>query len=163
MLRRSVPSICFTICVFLSQSTMAQKPSEESYPVHPDSVQKPGVPEGDILSGNWTGSTVFPGTVRDYWIYVPKQYDGTKPAALMVFQDGGGSVKRNGGANVPNVLDNLIHSGEMPVTIGLFISPGVVPAVNEKSQPRFNRSFEYDSVDDRYAKFLLDEFIPSVS
>jgi gluconolactonase len=163
MLRRSFPLFCFTICVFLSQSTIAQKPSEESYPVHPDSVQKPGVPEGDILSGKWTGSTVYPGTVRDYWIYVPKQYDGTKPAALMVFQDGGGSAKRNGGANVPNVLDNLIHSGEMPVSIGLFINPGVVPAVNDKSQPRFNRSFEYDSVDDRYAKFLLDEFIPSVS
>jgi gluconolactonase len=140
----------------------AQRPPEEKYPVHPDSIQKPGVPEGVITQGLFKDSMVFPGTTRDYWVYVPKQYDPSKPAALMVFQDGGGYVKRDGGINVPNVLDNLIHSGEIPVTVGVFINPGVVPAKDENSQARFNRSFEYDSVDDRYAKFLIEEFLPKI-
>ncbi len=157
--------ICLLSLVFLlSADTMisAQQPAAEEYAVHPDSLQKPGVPEGTISQGTWKNSKVFPGTVRDYWIYVPKQYDGSKPAALMVFQDGGGYVKRNGGANVPNVFDNLIHSGEMSITIGLFINPGIVPAKNEDSQARFNRSYEYDSVDDRYSRFLIEEFIPMI-
>lgn len=142
-----------------AQTATAQRPPEE-YPVHPDSLQKPGVPEGTIKKGTFDRSKLYPGTVRDYWVYVPKQYDGSKPAALMVFQDGGGYVRREGGTNVPNVFDNLIASGEMPVTIGVFINPGVIPPKNEQSQARFNRSFEYDSVDDRYSKFLIDEFLP---
>lgn len=155
--------IGMTLVPVLFGQSFAQSPRpEEKYPVHPDSLQKPGVPEGQISQGKFDRSKLFPGTLRDYWVYVPKQYDASKPAALMVFQDGGGYVRRNGGANVPNVLDNLIHSGEMPVTIGVFVNPGVVPAKNENSQPRFNRSFEYDSVDDRYAKFLIDEFLPFV-
>ena len=156
---------CLLSLVFLlSADTMisAQQLAAEEYAVHPDSLQKPGVPEGTILQGTFKNSKVFPGTVRDYWIYVPKQYHGSKSAALMVFQDGGGYVKRNGGANVPNVFDNLIHNGEMPITIGLFINPGIVPAKNEDSQARFNRSYEYDSVDDRYSRFLIEEFIPMI-
>ena len=158
-------TICLLSLVFqisFNSTSSAQQPQTEVYAVHPDSLQRPGVPEGTVSQGTWKDSKVFPGTVRDYWIYTPKQYDGSKPAALMVFQDGGGYVKRNGGANVPNVFDNLINSGEMPVTIGLFINPGVVPAKNEDSQARFNRSFEYDSVDDRYSKFLIEEFIPMI-
>ena len=157
--------ICLLSLVFLlsaDTSIFALQPAAEEYAVHPDSLQKPSVPEGTISKGTWENSKVFPGTVRDYWIYVPKQYDGSKPAALMVFQDGGGYVKRNGGANVPNVFDNLIHSGEMPITIGLFINPGVVPAKTEDSQARFNRSYEYDSVDDRYSRFLIEEFLPMI-
>lgn len=157
--------ICLLSIVFLfSANTMisAQQPAAEEYAVHPDSLQKPGVPEGTISKGTWKNSKVFPGTIRDYWVYVPKQYDGSKPGALMVFQDGGGYVKRNGGINVPNVFDNLIHNGEMPVTIGLFINPGIVPAKSEDSQARFNRSYEYDSVDDRYSRFLIEEFIPMI-
>lgn len=135
---------------------------QESYPVHPDSLQRNGVSAGEILEGSFDGSKLFPGTVRDYWIYIPRQFDGKKPAAVMVFQDGRNYARREGGFNVPNVFDNLIHSGEMPVTIGLFVNPGVVPATSTNAQERFNRSFEYDSMDDRYAKFLIDEFIPFV-
>ena len=74
----------------------------------------------------WT-SKIFPGTVRDYWVYVPAQYDGKKPACVMVFQDGGSYVNAKGQFRVPTVFDNLIHKKEMPVTIGIFINPGVVP------------------------------------
>ena len=143
---------------------VAQVPGrpQENYPVHRDSLQREGVPAGQVIEGKFNTSQVFPGTERDYSIYVPKQYDGQKPAALMVFQDGRNYARRDGGFNVPNVFDNLIHSSEMPVTIGLFINPGVVPGASTDVQDRFNRSFEYDSMDDQYAKFLIDEFIPFI-
>jgi enterochelin esterase-like enzyme len=70
----------------------------------------------------------FPGTERKYWVYVPAQYDAKLPAAVMVFQDGGGYVKRDGGWRVPVVFDNLIAKKEMPVTVGIFINPGEFPA-----------------------------------
>ena len=85
--------------------------------------------------------------MRDYFIYVPAQYDGTKPAALMVFQDGRNYVNEKGQWRVPTVLDNLIDRGQMPVTIGVFVNPGVVSG-GDGAQDRFNRSFEYDTVSD---------------
>jgi sugar lactone lactonase YvrE/enterochelin esterase-like enzyme len=103
----------------------------------------------------FTDSAIFPGTTRDYAVYVPAQYDGKKPAALMVFQDGISYLKI-----VPIAFDNLIHAGDMPITIGLFVNPGVVPELDESSLARYNRSFEYDATDDRYARFLLEEMIP---
>jgi sugar lactone lactonase YvrE/enterochelin esterase-like enzyme len=134
----------------------------EDYALGPDSLPQPGVPKGEVTHGTWT-STIFPGTVRDYWVYVPKQYDPAHPACVMVFQDGGWYVKEDGDWRVPTVFDNLIHRGEMPVTIGIFVSPGVVPAPGESALPRFNRSFEYDAMGDRYARFLLEEILPEVA
>jgi sugar lactone lactonase YvrE/enterochelin esterase-like enzyme len=134
----------------------------ENYPIHPDSHLKEGVPQGEVLEGEFHDSEFFPGTHRKYWVYIPKQYRATQPAALMVFQDGRNYARRDGGFYVLNVFDNLIHSSEMPVTIGLFIEPGVVPAPTPDAQDRFNRSLEYDSMDDRYASFLLQEMIPHV-
>jgi gluconolactonase len=94
---------------------------------------------------------------------VPKQYEPVTPAALMVFQDGANYIKEDGNWRVPIVFDNLIHKKEMPVTIGVFVDPGVVPAPAPDAQPRFNRSFEYDNVTDRYARFLIDEILPEVA
>jgi sugar lactone lactonase YvrE len=133
----------------------------EDYVLGPDSQVQPGVPKGEVTKHSWT-SRIFPGTVRDYWVYVPKQYDAATPAAVMVFQDGAGYVKEDGNWRVPVVFDNLIHKGEMPATVGVFINPGVVPATSEAALPRFNRSLEYDSVDDRYVRFLLEEILPEV-
>ena len=133
----------------------------EEYVLGPDSQVQPGVPKGEVTKYSWT-STIFPGTVRDYWVYVPKQYDPAKPAAVMVFQDGAAYIKEDGNSRVPTVFDNLIHKGEMPVTVGIFINPGVVPALSESVLPRFNRSFEYDGLGDRYARFLLEEILPEV-
>lgn len=142
---------CLLVCLWLS-SLSAQ---EEVYPVHPDMEKQEGVPEGIVTKGVFDSSEIYPGTTRDYAVYVPAQYDGEAPAALMVFQDGMSYAK-----TVPVAFDNLIHKGEMPVTIGLFINPGVVPALNENALPRFNRSFEYDAADGRYAQFLLEEIMP---
>lgn len=137
----------------------------EEYRLGPDSERKADVPKGFVLKQAFNAgpNSVFPGTERDYWIYVPKQYDGSKPAALMVFQDGGGYLSDTGPWRVPIVFDNLIAKGEMPVTIGVFVNPGVVPSANgTNALPRYNRSFEYDGLGDRYSRFLINELLPEV-
>jgi sugar lactone lactonase YvrE/enterochelin esterase-like enzyme len=155
---------CLITLLLLTRTSFAQ---EESYPDHPDAVKKPGVPEGtiegpfDYLCEN---KQTFPGTTRQYWIYVPAQYDKSKPACVYVGQDGLGSAR---GWKLPTVMDNLIHEKAMPVTIGIFVNPGIVPPPKTKTpgltpQPRYNRSFEYDGMGDRYARFLIDEILPLV-
>ncbi len=134
----------------------------DDYTLGPDSQPKDGVPKGEVKGPFKWESQIFPGTVRDYWIYVPAQYNSNKPAALMVFQDGGGFVSTNSSYRAQVVFDNLIHAKEMPVTIGLFINPGNVPPAEEGRRPRSNRSFEYDSLGDQYTRFLLEEIIPAV-
>jgi sugar lactone lactonase YvrE/poly(3-hydroxybutyrate) depolymerase len=137
--------------------------AEGPYPVDPASVRQEGVPKGTTTKHVFKESRIYPGTERAYWLHVPAQYDPAKPACLMVFQDGGGYVNEGGANKVPIVFDNLIAKGEMPVTIGLFVDPGVVPAPNAESQPRFNRSYEYDAFSSDYARFLVDELIPVVA
>jgi enterochelin esterase family protein len=133
------------------------------YRLTADSKPQSGVPKGTVTQHRWEKSQIYPGTVRDYWIYVPAQYDASKPACLMVFQDGRGYVNEKGHSRVPTVFDNLIHKKEMPVTIGVFINPGTIPAVRPGGKSRSNRSFEYDSLGSRYANFLIDEFLPAVT
>ncbi|HAM73743.1 MAG TPA: gluconolactonase [Verrucomicrobiales bacterium] len=135
--------------------------AETEHPFGADSQIQPGVPRGQVTQFSWT-SKVFPGTVRDYWVYVPAQYRQEKPACVMVFQDGGGYIGTNGQWRVPVVFDNLIHQKAMPVTIGIFINPGVLPSSDTNALPRYNRSFEYDALGDRYARFLLEEILPEV-
>lgn len=135
----------------------------QTYSLGPDSMKKAGTPEGKLEHFEWS-SEVYPGTVRDVWIYVPAQYDGSAPAAVMVFQDGHSFIRTEGDRAwmAPVVLDNLIAQGRMPVTIGIFVKWGVLPALKEDQQDRYNRSFEYDALGDRYATFLIDEILPEV-
>ena len=112
-------------------------------------------PAGETFTFAFEQSRVYPGTTREVTVYVPRQYDGQTPACVHVHQDG---VQ----ANAPRVFDRLIHQQQMPVTIGVFVKPGVVPAAREGALPRFNRSYEYDSLGGDYAKFLLDELLPAV-
>ncbi len=135
----------------------------DDYKLGPDSLEQKGVPKGKVIQGKFDRSKVYPGTVRDYWVYIPKQYDGKSPAAVMVFQDGKWYVSPTGHSRVPTVFDNLIHKGEMPVTIGVFLNPGVVPPARQGAKPRRNRSFEYDTLSDQYARFLIDEILPYIS
>jgi enterochelin esterase family protein len=124
----------------------------EVYRSQPDSKEQPGVPKGKLTQMPKWESKIFANTVRDWWVYVPAQYQAEKPACVMVFQDGGGYKDF-----VPTVFDNLIHKGDMPVTVGVFINPGVF-----KESNRSNRSFEYDTLSDQYARFLLEEILPEV-
>ena len=136
----------------------------DDYKLGPDSMEQPGVPKGTVTKYSWNKSEIFPGTVRDYWVYVPAQYDEKKPACVMVFQDGSGYQNPTGQFSVPIVFDNLIHKKEMPVTIGIFINPGTFPPPsNQKdAKGRPNRSFEYDTLSDQYVRFLEKEILPEV-
>jgi sugar lactone lactonase YvrE/enterochelin esterase-like enzyme len=134
----------------------------EEYVYGPESSRQAGVPRGTVTKHVLRGSSVYPGTTHDYWVYVPAQYVAGTPAAVMVFQDGAGFVNETGAFRVPIVFDNLIHQKAMPVTIGIFISPGVLPAPTATAQGRFHRSYEYDAVTGRYARFLADEVLPEV-
>lgn len=143
---------CFTL--LLSPPLFAQTPEE--YPVHPDAQVKEGVPKGEVLKFTFENSKIFPGTWREYWVYVPAQYDASKPACVYINQDG---VQWQ----APVVFDNLIHKKEIPVTIGVFVMHGRVKATNvDAALDRFNRSFEYDGLGDNYARFLLEELLPDV-
>lgn len=114
------------------------------------------VPKGTLAKYTFEGSAIFPGTTREYSVYVPAQYDGAKPACVHVNQDG---VQ----FNLPAVMDRLIAKGEMPVTVGVFVTPGKVKALSTNALDRFNRSFEYDGLGDAYARFLLDELLPHIA
>lgn len=134
----------------------------EEYKLGPDSQRQDGVPQGKVTQHEFSKSKIFPGTVRDYWVYVPAQYQADKPACVMVFQDGNNYQRENGQFRAPIVFDNLIHRGDMPVTVGIFINPGVVPPAEKGKTPRRNRSYEYDTLSDQYARFLLEEILPEV-
>lgn len=140
---------------------------ELRYPYGPDSFRQEGVPRGTVTEFVWSKSQVFPDTVRRYWVYVPAQYDESQPAALMVFQDGHAYVDENGEFRVPIVFDNLIHKGDMPVAIGVFVDPGhtsgKLPAKPGWEPHPENRSFEYDTLSGDYAKFLTTEILPEVA
>jgi enterochelin esterase-like enzyme len=151
---------CIIVLVLLSSSALR---AADEYKLGPDSFPQEGVPRGEVTKYTFTNSMVYPGTVRDYWVYVPKQYDPAKPTALMVFQDGGGYQSTAGQYRATVVFDNLIAKKEMPVTIGVFVNPGVVPSTEQGKKDRSNRSFEYDSLGDAYAKFLLNELLPEVA
>src|SRR5437762_3499949 len=141
--------------LFLQLSIFAQLPVE-NYPLDSASVEQKDVPKGEVLKFTLDSSKIFPGTWREYWVYVPAQYRPENPACVYVNQDG---IQWN----APTVFDNLIYRKEMPVTIGVFISPGKVVAQDKDAIDRFNRSFEYDGLGDRYARFVLDEVFPFVN
>ena len=129
----------------------------DDYELGPDSKPQPGVPRGEVLKFSFASSKIFPGTYRDYWIYVPAQYSPDQPACLYVNQDG---VQWQ----TPTVFDNLIHKKEMPVTIGVFVMHGRVKAGDTNAAlDRFNRSYEYDGLGDNYVRFLLEELLPEVA
>lgn len=109
-----------------------------------------------VTKGEFSGSTVYPGTWREYWVYIPKQLDRSKPAPVMVFQDG---LQYN----APNVFDDLIAKKAIPPLVGIFVMHGRVKALSGDALDRMNRSFEYDAVSGDYAKFLIDELLPFVA
>jgi enterochelin esterase-like enzyme len=131
------------------------QPTDFSAPVRyahgPDSFPQPAVPQGEVSEHVWEMSRVFPATERRFWVYVPAQYSASEPASLMVFQDGWLYLDPEDEMRVPIVLDNLIHRGEMPVTIGVFVDPGAE-----------TRNAEYDPFNDAYVRFLLTEILPAV-
>ena len=143
----------------------------------PLSYLLPGVPSGTLSAKLIHTSKIYDGMKSEYWIYVPAQYDPKVPAALMVFQDGAGYINRTGNNPALNVIDNLIAQKKIPVMICVFISPGDItdspgtPTYNfvksfsdkwERTLKDSMRSTLYDTVSDRYARFLRDEVLAEV-
>jgi gluconolactonase len=152
---RAFKKIILFLLIVLPSLVFAQV-ATENYPVDSASVEHAGVPKGEILKYTYSDSKIFPGTWREYWIYVPAQYDPKTAACVFVNQDG---IQ----VRAPTVFDNLIYQKAMPVTIGVFILPGRVRASDTAAAfDRFNRSYEYDGIGDTYARFILDEILPEV-
>jgi len=140
----------------LAQINLFAQPGAIKYDVDSASVEHAGVPKGEVIKFIFNQSKIFPGTSRECWVYVPAQYKADKPACVYVNQDG---IQWK----APTVFDNLIFKNEMPVTIGVFVTPGKVLADSgSNTLDRFNRSFEYDGLGDAYARFILNEILPEV-
>lgn len=158
-LHKSLTALLALLVVVGVSSASAEEPK---FKLGVDSERHADVPQGKVTEHSWT-SQVFEGTARKYWVYVPAQYDGSTSVNVMVFQDGHAYVGETGQFRTPIVFDNLIHKKEMPVTIGIFINPGHKGDAEIKSAwEANNRSFEYDTLSDQYAKFLLEEILPEV-
>ncbi len=141
---RSLPLVPCLVLLLLSNALLADGSRPET-----------DRPKGEVAKYTFDKSRIFPGTVRDYWIYVPRQYDPSKPACLYVGQDG---VQ----FNAPAVFDELIDWKRMPIVIGVFVMHGRVKAPSNQAIDRFNRSFEYDGLGDNYVRFLTEELLPEV-
>lgn len=142
-----------------------RKPGE--YPPTADSIPQPGVPKGKLVGPLEFKSKAIPNTVRRYWIYVPAKYDPKSPPNLLVFQDGQRAINPQGPLNIPVVLDNLIAKGDIPQTLGIFITPGNTgtehyPDNLGTGNPN-HRAPEYDALSDAYTRMLIDEIMPEVA
>ena len=146
-----------------AQTAAARKPGD--YPLGPDSLPQSGVPAGRLEGPFLFRSQHIPNTVRQYWIFVPAQYKAGVAANVLVFQDGQRATNPTGVLRVPQVLENLIHKKDIPVTIGIFITPGqrgdVYPDTLGTGNPN-NRAAEYDALSDAYTRFLIEEMLPEV-
>ena len=146
--------ILFAVFCLLQSNAFSQ--TKETYPIDSASLEQAGVPKGEVLKFTFDQSKIFPGTWRECWVYVPAQYKPGTPACVYINQDG---IQWK----APTVFDNLIAKKEMPVTIGVFVTPGRVLAdTASNALARYNRSFEYDGLGDAYARFILTEILPQV-
>ncbi len=142
--------LCALGCLFAAQT------NDENFPLAKESMGRiQGVVPGETLSFKWDDSKIFPGTERIVKVYVPAAYDGKTPACVAIFQDGGGF-------RLETVIDNLIRTNKIPTMIAVIVPSGKVPAARGSEGWRHNRTFEYDTPDGRYGRFLLDEILPAV-
>jgi len=145
----------------IDPTALVQKIQDELSGPFPPEEAKPdaGVPHGEFLQGAITDSKIYPGTENGFQVYVPAQYDPAKPACLLVKLDGLGAFEGT-------VLDNLIARRELPVMIGVGIAPGTVwkdPAgTARRAATRYNRSYEFDSMNDHFPDYVLNELLPAV-
>jgi hypothetical protein len=148
----------------VATATGERKPGD--YPLGEDSLPQPGVPKGRLEGPLLFRSQIIPNTVRQYWIYVPSQYNPAQAANVLVFQDGNRATNPSGSLRVPQVLENLVAKKQIPVTIGIFITPGqrgdVYPDTIGTGNPN-NRATEYDALTDAYTRFIVEEMLPEVS
>jgi enterochelin esterase-like enzyme len=146
----------------------SQTPDPDAfYHLGSDSLPQDGVPKGDIRGPFTLVSNAYPGNQHTYWVYVPAQYDPAFPASLMIYNDGQAFMNADGDVRAQNVMDNLIFRRELPVMIGVFINPGRRPDQPEPNATEWgdhttNRPTEYNSLDDKYARVIVDELMPAL-
>jgi enterochelin esterase-like enzyme len=153
--------------VGLAAQAPARPNPDAHYQLGPDSLPREGVAKGEVRGPFVIASQAYPGTQHTYWVYVPAQYDPAVPASLMIFNDGQAYKDPEGDLRAPNVLDNLIDRRELPVMIAVFINPGRTPEQPEPTPQEWgdrttNRPEEYNSLDDRYARVIVDELMPAL-
>jgi enterochelin esterase-like enzyme len=154
-------------CLFFAAARGFAEGEDAFYKLGHDSFAQDGVPHGTLTEPKTLPCEVFPGTQHTYWTYVPAQYDASKPTRLMIFQDGHAFSRPDGDVRATNVVDNLIHRRELPVMILVFINPGRRPDQPEPNSKEWgdrttNRPTEYNSLDDRYARVMIDELLPAL-
>ena len=139
-------------------------PGDQVYHPCPEAYARPGAPSGPVKSyPGWAETTVFAGTRRDLWIYTPPGIeDFADEPALIVFNDGGGYLDREGAVRAAAVLDTLANAGEIAPTVAVFVNPGALADDADPEAAMAQRSVEYDTVDDRYAAFLETDVLPFV-
>src|SRR6185437_10020914 len=130
------------------------------YALGADSQPHSGVPKGTVSKHVLAPGKYFPGTPHNYQVYVPAGAAADRPLPYMIFLDGSGYAGDN--VRVPVVLDNLIAKHDLPPMAAIFIDPGIMPALSEEAQNRYERIFEYDSLTPRFANFLIDELVREV-
>lgn len=162
-MRRILGAWMVAAALLTANAAAAQERKPGDYPLTAESLADPAIAHGRLLGPFAFHSKLFAGTVRRYWIYVPAGYDTARPANLLVFQDGQRATNPNGSLRIQNVLDALIAKGDIPPTIGLFVTPGNLSADYPETLGMSNpdhRAAEYDALDDRYARMLIDELLP---
>src|SRR5687767_9098021 len=162
--------VCTAAISARSQSQEPQPPNPDAhYQIGPDSLPREGVAKGEVRGPFMLPSQAYPGTQHTYWVYVPAQYSPAVPASLMIFNDG--QAFKNpveGDLRVPTVLDNLIDRREIPVMLAVFINPGRTPEQPEPTPQEWgdrttNRPTEYNTLDDKYARVIVDELMPALN
>lgn len=155
------------IAVFSAFVVAAQNNIQTELSLTPGHYPQKNVPKGELKGPFTFHSKIIEGTVRQYWLFIPAQYTASKPASVLVFQDGYRASHPEGSIRAPQVLENLIAKGDIPITIGIFISPGnlskTYPAEELGWSNPNNRAAEYDAMDDRYSRFIIDEMLPLIA
>lgn len=164
---RPLRAFCRSLILLSALASVSAAPTDDVYKHGPDSLPQPGVPQGKVSDWAKLPSDAYPGTLHDYCIYVPAQYNAATPAAVMIFQDGQAFLRPTGDYRAPTVFDNLIYRREIPVTIVVFINPGRKPEQPEASAADWgdrstNRPQEYNALDDKYARVIVDELLPAL-
>lgn len=158
--------LLFLIACLTTSLVVGQIDIRTEITLTPDHYPQEGIPKGELKGPFEFHSKIIPGTVRQYWLFIPAQYEASSPASVLVFQDGYRATNPQGSIRAPQVMENLIAKGEMPVTIGIFISPGnrsdTYPDDLGSRNPN-NRAQEYDAMNDRYSRFIVDEMLPLVA
>lgn len=165
---RSVSLVQLATVALAFLGVAAAAPTDDVYKHGPDSLPQEGVPQGKVTEWVQLPSQAYPGTLHDYCVYVPAQYDGKIPAALMIFQDGQAFLRPTGDYRVPTVFDNLIYRREIPITIAVFINPGRKPeqpvaSASDWGDRSTNRPQEYNALDDKYAQVIVNELMPALN